>query len=111
MAFSFTAVPIAEAMADRIDDGVTVRALFETRNAGSEHSRDDWLKDRGAEVYLDTNPNTMHHKVIIIDMDTVVTGSYNFSKSAERSNDENVLILHDPAIARAFTTEFERLIE
>jgi phosphatidylserine/phosphatidylglycerophosphate/cardiolipin synthase-like enzyme len=111
MAFAFTALPIAEAMADRIDDGVKVRALFETRNAGSKYSRDDWLKDRGAEVYLDSNPNTMHHKVIVIDTDTVVTGSYNFSKSAERDNDENVLILHDSAVAQAFTTEFERLID
>lgn len=110
MAFAFTSNEIAEAMARRIRGGVRVRGLFETRNAGSEYARDDWLAAQGASIYLDANPGAMHHKVIIVDGRTVVTGSYNFSNNAEERNDENCLILHSPAIGARFTTEFESLI-
>lgn len=109
MAFSFTSEPIAEAMAAQMGRGVRVRGLFETRNAGDRYSRDDFLAGRGAEIRHDRNPYTMHHKVIIIDGATVVTGSYNFSKSAETKNDENVLILHSPALVQRYTEEFEAL--
>jgi len=109
MAFSFTSKPIAETMADRMKWGVKVRGLMETRGSDTRYSRDDYLKGRGAEIYLDDNPKSMHHKVIVVDDDTVITGSYNFSKSAEKSNDENVLIVHSPGIAKKFVDEFERL--
>lgn len=110
MAFSFTSEPIAKAMAARIAAGVTVRGLFEKRNAGSQYSRDDYLAAAGAAVYLDTNPYSMHHKVIVVDARTVITGSYNFSKAANTQNDENTLIIHDPAIAQKFIAELERLL-
>lgn len=111
MAFSFTSEPIAEAVAARLAQGVRVRGLFEARNAASRYSRDDFLAARGAEVHMDTNPYSMHHKVFILDGRTVITGSYNFSKNAAEKNDENVLIIRDPGIARSFTDEFERLIQ
>ncbi len=110
MAFSFTSRPIARAMADCMDKGAKVRGLFERLSAGSRYSRDDYLAENGAEVYLDTNSHTMHHKVIVVDGETVVTGSYNFSKSAETKNDENVLIIHSGRIGSAYTKEFEKLI-
>ncbi len=109
MAFSFTSKPIAETMADRMKWGVKVRGLMETRGSDTRYSRDDFLKGRGATIYLDNNPKSMHHKVIVVDGKTVITGSYNFSKSAETRNDENVLIVHSPAIAAKFVEEFERL--
>lgn len=109
MAFSFTAKPVAEAMAGRMKQGVQVCGLFEERNANSKYSRDDYLADRGAEIHFDTNKYTMHHKVIVIDGQTVITGSYNFSASAEEKNDENVLILRSPVIAEHYHAEFERL--
>jgi phosphatidylserine/phosphatidylglycerophosphate/cardiolipin synthase-like enzyme len=110
MAFSFTSEPIAKAMAARIAAGVAVRGYFEKRNAGSQYSRDDYLAAAGAAVYLDTNPHSMHHKVIVIDARTVITGSYNFSKAANTQNDENTLIIHDPDIAAQFITELEGLL-
>ena len=107
MAFSFTSTDITEAMANRIGEGVRIRGLFEKRNAGSTYSRDEFLADAGAKIYYDKNPNTMHHKVIVIDDETVITGSYNFSKNAETKNDENVLILHNREIAKKYVKEFE----
>lgn len=111
MAFSFTSEPIAEAVAARLAQGVRARGLFEARNAADRYSRDDFLAAHGAEVHMDSNPYSMHHKVFILDGRTVITGSYNFSKNAAKKNDENVLVIHDPGIARSFTDEFEKLIQ
>jgi len=52
----------------------------------------------------------MHHKVIIIDNQIVITGSYNFSNNAEYENDENILIIHDPKIADLFYDEYLNLL-
>jgi phosphatidylserine/phosphatidylglycerophosphate/cardiolipin synthase-like enzyme len=51
----------------------------------------------------------MHHKVLIIDERIVVTGSYNFSASAEKRNDENTLVIHNPEVAALFLAEYERV--
>jgi phosphatidylserine/phosphatidylglycerophosphate/cardiolipin synthase-like enzyme len=110
MAFSFTSGEIAKAMAARIEKGVKVRAVFDQRQAGTERSQDDYLAKRGASVRLDDNPYAMHNKVIIIDAKAVVTGSYNFTKSADTQNDENVLIIHSPNVAEIYVREFESLV-
>jgi phosphatidylserine/phosphatidylglycerophosphate/cardiolipin synthase-like enzyme len=51
----------------------------------------------------------MHHKVIIIDNSTVITGSYNFTASAEANNDENVVIIINPVLAGKYMEEFQRV--
>lgn len=110
MLFAFTSLPLAEAMAARIAEGVRVRGLLDRRNAGSRHSRGDFLAERGADIHLDANPGAMHHKTMVIDTAIVVTGSYNFSRNAHTRNDENVIIIHDAALAERFIAELERLL-
>jgi len=56
------------------------------------------------------NNNFMHNKLMILDDKTVITGSYNFSEHAE-VNDENVLILQSPTVAKAYTQYFDALFE
>ncbi len=111
LAFSYTSDPIAEAMLSRHAAGVPVRGVFERRNAGGLGSEYDKLKQAGAEVLEDGNCYTMHHKVIIIDGRTVITGSYNFTGRAEDVNDENLLIIDDPALAQQYSAEFERVYQ
>lgn len=109
LAFSYTSNDIADAMIRRQSAGVPVRGVFETRNidgTGSEYSR---LRKKGVTVLPDGNCYTMHHKVIIIDQRVVITGSYNFTGRAEDVNDENLLIIDDPELARAYVEEFERV--
>lgn len=109
MAFSLTSDPIAEAMAERARAGVEVQGVVETSQAGNQGSDVTLLQQAGVEVLLDGNPGNMHHKVIVIDGEVVVTGSYNFSRSAEERNDENTLIIHSVDIARQYLAEFVRL--
>ncbi|MFH1399442.1 MAG: phospholipase D-like domain-containing protein [Candidatus Woesearchaeota archaeon] len=51
----------------------------------------------------------MHHKFFIIDNGTVITGSFNPSKSADQSNDENIIIIEDPNLVERFRQEFQSL--
>ncbi|WP_299754971.1 phospholipase D-like domain-containing protein [uncultured Chloroflexus sp.] len=111
MAFSFTNDEIARAMIARQQAGVPVRGVFERRNAGGVGSDFGMLRDGGVEVLEDGNCYTMHHKVIIIDERIVITGSYNFTTRAERTNDENLLIIDDPKLAAEYLAEFERVFE
>jgi hypothetical protein len=112
LAFSFTSDEIANAMLESLDRGVIVKGVFDAsqygQNTGTEYDR---LKEAGAEVRLDGNPGSMHHKVIILDDSTVITGSYNFSRNAEERNDENTLVIHSPEMARLYLEEFERVFE
>ncbi|MCA9929706.1 MAG: hypothetical protein KC419_14565 [Anaerolineales bacterium] len=109
MAFSFTDERIGEAILGRADAGVAVQGVFETTGAESDFSYYPIMRDAGIpnlEVRLDQNPFIMHHKVIIVDWETVIFGSFNFSESANSRNDENIIIIHDPTFANFFVEEF-----
>jgi phosphatidylserine/phosphatidylglycerophosphate/cardiolipin synthase-like enzyme len=109
LTFSYTADPIAEAMIAKAGAGVTVQGVFESQNANGSGSEYNRLRRGGISVFEDGNCYIMHHKIIIIDNQTVLTGSYNFTGSAERDNDENLVIIDDPVIARQYVEEFERV--
>ena len=110
MAYSFTLDDIASAMLARARTGVSVAGVFEEsqyrNNEGTEFDR---LLENGLDVRLDGNSRSMHHKVIIIDQRIVITGSYNFSNSAETRNDENTLVIHSAEIAELYMEEFARV--
>ncbi len=110
MAYSFTTDELAAALLERARNGVTVKGVFDQdqyhTNAGTEY---DTLYNAGVDVLLDGNPRLMHHKVIIIDGQVVVTGSYNFSNNAEHNNDENTLIIYNSSIAAQYTAEFQKV--
>ncbi|MCB9432979.1 MAG: hypothetical protein H6668_13465 [Ardenticatenaceae bacterium] len=109
LAFTFTDDQIGEAILGRADAGIPVRGVFETAGADIEFSYYTIMKDAGianVEVRKDGNSRVMHHKVIIIDRETVIFGSFNFSDSANRRNDENIIIVHDPTFTSFFVEEF-----
>jgi phosphatidylserine/phosphatidylglycerophosphate/cardiolipin synthase-like enzyme len=112
LAYTFTAEDISNAMLDRAKEGLIVSGVFEESQVSSyigAYSVYGLMRTAGLDVHLDGNPGNMHHKVIILDGKTVITGSYNFSRNAETHNDENVLILYNPQIAAAYLAEFKRI--
>jgi phosphatidylserine/phosphatidylglycerophosphate/cardiolipin synthase-like enzyme len=112
LAFSFTSDDIASAMLAKAAEGVSVAGVFESSQVSSNIGGEfELMREAGLDVRLDGNPRNMHHKVIIIDEGTVITGSYNFSANAEKRNDENTLVIHDPAIAAQFMAEFARIFQ
>ncbi len=112
MAFSFTQEDVGEAMLTQAEAGVTVRGVFETVGSDTSYSYYGDMRNAGLEnvtVRQDGNPRIMHHKVIIIDRRITIFGSYNFSASANDSNDENVVIVNDPDFAGYYIEEFEHV--
>jgi phosphatidylserine/phosphatidylglycerophosphate/cardiolipin synthase-like enzyme len=112
LAFSFTSDSLGEAIRAQAANGLTVAGVMEEQqvksNIGTEY---DPFKQAGLEVYIDGNEGQMHHKTMIVDDDIVVTGSYNFTRSAEERNDENVIILHNKQIADFYMKEFWRVFQ
>ena len=110
MAFSFTHDALGDAMRDRFKSGIEVQGVFEGRQTDNPYSEYKAMKAAGLPVVLDKNRGAMHHKVIVVDADTVITGSYNFSKNAEKNNSENLLIIKgNREIAAAYIAEFEKI--
>lgn len=112
LAFSFTSDDLADALIRRARAGVEVAGVMDesqiASNQGTEFER---LRAAGLDIRTDGNKNKMHNKVFIIDGNIVITGSYNFSASAEKYNDENTIILYNKDIAAQYLAEFQRIFE
>jgi len=108
MTFSFTHRPVANQLILAKERGIDVKGVFE-KTQKSKYSVFELLDFQGINVTWDSNPGKLHHKVFIIDSETVITGSMNPSKNGDENNDENVLIVHDEEIAGMFMREFDIL--
>ena len=112
MAYSFTANDLGDAIRQRAADGLTVAGVMDDGQINSDQGTEfDPFRQAGLDVRRDGNAGLMHHKVIIIDRKIVITGSYNFSASAEISNDENVVIIYSPEVAAKYLEEFQTVYD
>ena len=111
MAFAFTSTDISRTLSDLKQQGIEIKGVFDRSQAGSSYAQYDDLKNENIDVLLDGNPKKLHHKVMIIDNRYVVTGSYNFSQSAETRNDENSVVIDDRLLASQYEQEFKRVYQ
>ena len=107
MIYTYTDTDLANAMIAQSQAGLDVQGVIEER-ASTEGALVPLFCAK-LPVKVDGNKYTMHHKVIIIDGETVITGSFNFTKSADTVNDDNVLVIHSPAVAALYEQEFQRI--
>lgn len=108
-AFSFTDDLIAQELIARHNAGLKVQIVLETRNNTGLGAEYEPLKKAGLDVLEDGNCYILHSKLMMIDDNTVVMGSYNFTDAANKTNDENLLIIDDAALAKQYVTEFNRI--
>lgn len=110
LAYSFTSDDLGQIIRTQAENGVNVAGVMDDgqvkSNIGTEY---DLFKRAGLNVLVDNNEGLMHHKTIIIDDQIVITGSYNFTNSAETRNDENLVVLYNPIIANFYMKEFDRI--
>jgi phosphatidylserine/phosphatidylglycerophosphate/cardiolipin synthase-like enzyme len=108
MTFSFTHDEIGKQILALAKEGIDVKGVFEKsqRNDFTEKINLENAKLENVKVRWDGNPANMHHKVFIIDNETVVTGSFNPTSNGDSNNDENLIIIHDPDVASLFVEEF-----
>jgi phosphatidylserine/phosphatidylglycerophosphate/cardiolipin synthase-like enzyme len=108
LAFSFTYDGLGGTLLTKAQQGVRVEGVFELRGSETQFSELRPMFCAGLDVRQDGNGFTMHHKVVIIDNTTAITGSFNFSENAVSSNDENLVIIKDPDLVTQFIAEYDR---
>lgn len=115
MCFVLSSEEVGKALIRAHGRGARVRVLLDNRFS-SPGSTARWpyvpfhaLKKAGVACKYDDEDAKLHHKVVIADGATVVTGSFNLSLSAALENDENALILDSAELAGQYQREFERL--
>ena len=106
-AYLFTSGPIRSALARAQKRGVEVEVILD-RQEQKDHKyvAAKALKAGGAFVWLDDRHACAHNKLIIIDRETVITGSFNFTYAAEDKNAENVLIITSQDLAGLYTDNY-----
>lgn len=106
-AYSFTAAPIAQALIDARQHGVDVAIVLDRSQPSEHYSVLPLLLEAAVPTKIDYCCAIAHNKVMIIDDRWVVTGSYNFTKSAEEKNAENLLVIDDPELAESYRHNWE----
>lgn len=101
-AYSFTSAAIAKALVDARQRGLVVEVILDKSQRGEHYTEADFISHAGIPTYIDARHAIAHNKIMIIDGEIVITGSFNFTKSAEENNAENLLILRDPALAARY---------
>ena len=107
--FTLTDDRIAEALYAAHKRGVTVRVVSDDDKSWDKGSDVQDLDRGGLSVRKDDSPSHMHHKFAIFDGRVLLTGSYNWTRSAEEKNQENVVVLEDQGLVNRFQGEFDRL--
>ena len=106
-AYSFTSAPIAKALVDAHRRGVKVEVVIDAGRVTEKYSEATFFANQGVPIFADGKHQIAHNKVMVIDGKTVITGSFNFSKAAEESNAENLLVIRSPEIAAKYEKNYQ----
>lgn len=106
-AYSFTSAPIAKAPLNAHKRRVKVEVILDKSKRTQNYSPATFLYNQGISVKIDAQHAVAHNKVMIIDGETVITGSFNFTKAAEESNAEDLLVIHDKKLADRYVRNWK----
>jgi len=109
LAYSFTSAPIAKALVDAHKRGVDVQVVVDKSQKSARYTSATFIANAGIPVRIDFKHAIAHNKVIIVDSKTVEQGSFNYTRAAENSNAENVLVNWDnPRLAEVYLRDWRR---
>ena len=100
---------LTEAILDCHARGVQVRVVSDNDKQHDSGSDIDRLRARGVQVRVDDAPSHMHHKFALFDGRVLANGSFNWTRSATRDNDENLVVSDDANLVRVFGLQFGKL--
>jgi phosphatidylserine/phosphatidylglycerophosphate/cardiolipin synthase-like enzyme len=84
-----------------------VQVILDKSQRSEKYSSADFLANQSVPVMIDAHHAIAHNKVIIIDGELVLTGSFNLTKAAQEKNAENLLIIRDPPLAAQDTKNWD----
>ncbi len=105
-AYGFTHNAIAQAIISAHQRGVKVSVLLDQKSDHTNRYVIDLLNNAQVSMRLDGKHAIAHNKVILIDENIVITGSFNFTNSAETRNAENFLILKSTVLTKRYKEEW-----
>ena len=106
-AYSFTSAPIAKALVDAHKRGVKIEVILDKSQRSEKYSSADFVIHAGIPTRIDARHAIAHNKIMVIDGETVITGSFNFTKAAEENNAENLLVIRSPDLAAQYTANWQ----
>jgi phosphatidylserine/phosphatidylglycerophosphate/cardiolipin synthase-like enzyme len=107
--YTFTDKEISLSLTNAQNRGVKVRVYLDRSQIGSTYSISRLLVQEGLKVRISSNNYIMHNKFAIIDNRLLLTGSYNWTSSANNRNDENLMVIDEPEIIEIFQHQFANL--
>jgi len=107
--YIFTDKEIALPLIEARERGVKVRLYLDKDQVDYQYSQSRFLVQKGIEIRISSNNYIMHHKFAIIDNRILLTGSYNWTFSANNRNDENLMVIDDPETIKIFQNQFVNL--
>ena len=107
--YFLTSREIAQELIKAKDRKVIVRIVLDKSQETQNYSKSRYLIKRGFEVKYHTGPGLMHNKFAVIDNNVLITGSFNWTSTADQKNEENLLIITDKDLIRKYTDRFEYL--
>lgn len=105
--FLITHKQLAESLIEASKRGVSVKVIIDATNAHMGASKHSLLRQNGIQVKTENFAGKLHSKSIIIDDTYTIIGSMNFSRSGEKINDENLLIIKNTGIAVFYKNFFQ----
>lgn len=106
-AYSFTSEPIAQALIDAYKRKVAVEIVLDKSQRIGKYTKAGDLARSNIPVFIDAKHAIAHNKIIIIDNSTIITGSFNFTKSAEEKNAENLLVIkNQPELVKQYEANY-----
>lgn len=107
-AYSFTNKSIARALVDAKNRGIEVKVVLDKSQQSEKYTAATFLANEGVPVRIDSQHAIMHNKYLVIDGNTVETGSFNYTSNAAKRNAENAIVIRDdPALAARYTKDWQ----
>ncbi len=107
--FTISDQSLSKRLLDAYRRGVAVRIISDDQKVNDRGSQVYNLKNAGVKVKVDHSRYHMHHKFGVVDNRISFTGSYNWTYTATKHNQENLIITTNYDIVRQFGEEFEKL--
>ncbi len=104
--FVITHKNVTQALINAKERNVDVKIILDATNANNTHTTHERLRRHGIEVKTENFAGKMHSKSVIIDDKYTFIGSMNLSKSGTSRNDENIVLIENPNIAKFYKNFF-----
>jgi phosphatidylserine/phosphatidylglycerophosphate/cardiolipin synthase-like enzyme len=103
----YTSAHIAKALVDAQKRSVWVEAILDRSNRTDKNSVADFLPKAGIPTLIDAQHAIAHNKIIVIDGEIVIGGSFNYTKAAQGKNAEKVEITRDKGLASRYAENWQ----